>query len=66
MSKAKKFTKMNKELNDRLRKNSGEIDIDGRLVDFLYTLMRDHLPFGVVGAFAHNASELIGAKQVNE
>lgn len=31
-----------------LRERSGSINIDSRLVSFLYELMRDHLPAGVV------------------
>lgn len=32
-----------------LRERSGSVTIDSRLVSFLYELMRDHLPAGVVG-----------------
>lgn len=31
-----------------LRERSGSVTIDSRLVSFLYELMRDHLPAGVV------------------
>lgn len=31
-----------------LRERSGSVNIDSRLVSFLYELMRDHLPTGVV------------------
>jgi hypothetical protein len=46
---------MNKILNEQekikmteLRERSGNVTIDSRLVSFLYELMRDHLPTGVV------------------
>jgi len=32
----------------QLRERSGSVDSNSRLVDFLYILMRDHLPAGVV------------------
>lgn len=35
-------------INSLLREKSGSINIDGKLVDFLYILMRDHLPAGTV------------------
>ena len=31
-----------------MRKVSGKVDSDSKLVSFLYLLMRDHLPAGVV------------------
>lgn len=34
--------------NRKLRDRSGEVDINSRLVGFLYNLMRDHLPVGTV------------------
>jgi hypothetical protein len=34
--------------NSELRLRSGEININDRLTSFLYELMRDHLPLGVV------------------
>lgn len=37
-----------KEKLEALRKQSGNVTIDSRLVGFLYDLMRDHLPPGVV------------------
>lgn len=33
---------------DELREISGEVDDDRKLVSFLYQLMRDHVPPGVV------------------
>ena len=38
----------NIEINNALRERSGNIDKSGRLVSFLYTLMRDHLPPGKI------------------
>jgi len=35
-------------LNKQLRKDSGLVDIDSRLVSFLYTLLIDHVPAGVI------------------
>lgn len=37
-----------KEANETLRLRSGSIGINDKLVSFLYELMRDHLPSGVV------------------
>lgn len=34
--------------NEKLREASGNIDSDSKLVAFLYDLMRDHLPHGVI------------------
>lgn len=34
--------------NDALRKRSGTVKINSKLVSFLYELMRDHLPTGTV------------------
>ena len=34
--------------NDMLRDASGKVDLSGRLVGFLYDLMRDHVPPGKV------------------
>jgi len=39
-----------------LRDRSGEVCIDSKLVSFLYDLMRDHLPPGVVETLVQNAS----------
>lgn len=36
------------EENAKLRASSGSVQINSRLVSFLYELMRDHLPPGVV------------------
>jgi hypothetical protein len=36
------------EENAKLRVSSGSVQINSRLVSFLYELMRDHLPPGVV------------------
>lgn len=44
-----------KELNERLRKESGSVDIKSKLVDFLYTLMRDHIPIGTVESLVREA-----------
>lgn len=37
-----------KEENDALRFRSGDVQINDKLVSFLYELMRDHLPPGMV------------------
>jgi hypothetical protein len=37
-----------KQETDTLRERSGHIEMDSKLVAFLYELMRDHLPPGVV------------------
>jgi len=42
-------------INSLLREKSGSINIDGKLVDFLYTLMRDHLPIGTVESLVREA-----------
>ena len=39
---------MHKEATERLREQSGRVECTGRLVSFLYTLMRDELPPGKV------------------
>jgi hypothetical protein len=41
--------------NMELRKISGEIDINSKLVSFLYTLMRDHLTPGVIEELVRDA-----------
>lgn len=40
-----------------LREESGAIDIDSKLVSFLYELMRDHLTPGVIEGLVQNAQE---------
>lgn len=35
-------------INSLLREKSGSINLNGKLIDFLYCLMRDHLPIGTV------------------
>jgi hypothetical protein len=35
-------------LNARLRKRSGEVELEGRLISFLYELMRDHITPGQI------------------
>ena len=37
-----------KDKMEALRSRSGEVQINSKLVSFLYELMRDHLPAGVV------------------
>ena len=45
-----------KALNDRLREDSGTVQLNGdRLVGFLYDLLRDHLPPGKVEALVREA-----------
>lgn len=41
---SEQFEEFSIEKNDALRERSGTISIKGKLVDFLYTLLRDHLP----------------------
>ena len=43
--------------NDLLRERSGEVNIDSKLVSFLYTLLRDHLAAGVVEEMVRDTSE---------
>jgi hypothetical protein len=38
----------NTEINNALRERSGNINAPGKLISFLYVLMRDHLPPGKV------------------
>lgn len=47
----------NKEKADALRLRSGSIKINSRLVSFLYELMRDRLPPGVVEELVQNAED---------
>lgn len=39
-----------------MRERSGEINATDPLVDFLYTLMRDHIPPGTLEELVHSAS----------
>lgn len=41
--------------NDLLREESGNITINSKLVSFLYELMRDHLPAGIVQELVNNS-----------
>lgn len=43
--------------NERLRLASGEVDSNDPLVGFLYDLMRDHLPVGVVEKLVRDAGD---------
>ena len=43
--------------DNKIRRRSGEINDDTRLVEFLYLLMRDHLPIGAVERIAEEVSE---------
>jgi hypothetical protein len=43
------------ETND-LRKRSGTVQYNSKLVSFLYELIRDHLPAGVVEGLVHNST----------
>lgn len=45
--------------NDALHKRSGEVMDDDPLVRFLYLLMRDHLPTGVVEGLVHSEDKVI-------
>ena len=42
--------------NEAQRKRTGNVDDDRPLVGFLYELMRDHLPVGVVERIARNSA----------
>ena len=42
--------------NDQQRIRSGEVNIDSKLVSFLYTLLRDHLAAGVVEDIVRDAA----------
>lgn len=44
------------EYNDALRERSGVVNINSKLISFLYELLRDHLPAGIV-------EELVRASQ---
>lgn len=46
-----------KEKIETLRKRSGDVQINSRLVSFLYDLMRDHLPPGTVEELVQNAED---------
>lgn len=45
------------EANSELRIRSGEVNINDRLTSFLYELMRDHLPLGVVEKLVRDSLE---------
>lgn len=49
------MTDQERAINDALRERSGNVDLDGRLIDFLYTLIRDHVPLGTVEQLARDA-----------
>ncbi len=49
--------------NNRLRKESGEIDSDDKLVNFLYTLMRDYISIGIVEKLTCDAENEKGMNQ---
>jgi hypothetical protein len=46
---------MNNSDIENMRNKSGNVDIDSALVSFLYELMRDHLPPGVVEEIVLNS-----------
>jgi hypothetical protein len=48
---------MIKNKNDSLRERSGTVKIDSRLVGFLYTLMRDHLPAAIVEELTRDSED---------
>ena len=48
----------NKDKTDSLRKRSGQVNINSRLVSFLYDLMRDYLPPGKVEELVQNAEDI--------
>lgn len=43
--------------NVRIASVSGEVNINSKLVSFLYELMRDHLPPGVIEEIVRNSQE---------
>ena len=43
--------------NERLRERSGAVDDPRKLVSFLYELMRDHVPPGVIEAVCRNSQQ---------
>lgn len=49
------FKEFSIEKNDALRSRSGTIRIKGKLADFLYTLLRDHLPASKVEELVRDA-----------
>jgi hypothetical protein len=44
--------------------NNGKVTSDSRLASFLYSLMRDHLPLGVVEGLVHEAEQFSFATTV--
>lgn len=44
-------------MNEQLREVSGKVNIDSYLVSFLYSLMRDHLPPGVIEELVREAEQ---------
>lgn len=46
-----------REINDGLRERSGHVEINSKLVSFLYDLMRDHLPPGKVEELVRASTE---------
>lgn len=48
----------NKSKTDALRERSGQVQVNSRLVSFLYDLMRDHLPPGKVEELVQNAEDV--------
>jgi len=46
---------INNDESDSLRNRSGNVEINSRLVSFLYQLMRDHLPMGVIEKIVQDA-----------
>jgi hypothetical protein len=43
--------------NNELRKASGEVNINSKLVGFLYTLMRDHMQPGDIESLVRDSQE---------
>ena len=47
----------NQEDNNALRDRSGNVNFNGKLISFLYELMRDHVPTGVIEKIVRESSD---------
>jgi hypothetical protein len=51
--------------NDQLRQRSGDVKIEGKLVAFLYDLLRDHLAPGTVEELVRDAEKSAESETVS-
>lgn len=56
-NKGENFITKTTDLNNQLRERSGNIDLNSRLISFLYELMRDHVPAGTVEKMVRNSED---------